>query len=749
MGIRNRRAREKAHTHIIGFGIAGVAGFLALAVVALAYSLGHVVDSWLQDLPDFQSADAYLVSEPTQVFDSEGTLMAEFYTENRRAVDLSEISPYVINGTVDTEDIRFYQHNGVDPQGILRAIVVQVMGGSEGASTITQQLVRNTVLSDEQFDLTLRRKVREAYIAIEMEKKYTKEQILNMYLNTINYGHGAYGIEAASITYFNKSAKDLTLAEAALLVGLPNSPSYYDPFENPDAALHRRNDVVLQRMLDAGDITQEEFDQAYNTPLELNPGNSVMEATGTYPYWTNYIRDLLSADFSADTVMMGGLRVYTTLDPTMQRQAEAAVEAQLDAIGDGELNAAMACVDPSTGYLKAMVGGRSFEQNQFNCATQARRQTGSSFKAFTLTAAITDGMNPDVYLNCDSPLQISSAWKVQNVDNEQYGTITLARATELSSNTGYAQVADEIGADRIVDAAHKMGITVDLPNYPSITLGTVGVPPIQMAGGYATLASGGVHHDVVAITKIEDRNGNTVYEHKDNPTQAVEPSVAAAVTDVLEGVVTRGTASYTTVGMGVNQPVAGKTGTTEGARDLWFCGYTPQISVAVWVGYPAERTVYVGYGEGHPYNTACPIFFRFVNMALAGEPRAEFPTATQPTYKPNSTWTFAKPYGTGDASDTTKPKDDTTTTPSDPGAINPSETPNGPETPGGETPGGETPGGTTDPGGGGTTDPGGGTTDPGGGGTTDPGGGGTTDPGGGGGEPTSDPTGGGDGESAG
>ena len=684
MGIRNRRARDKAKTHIIGFGIAGVAGFLVLAVVALAYSLGAVVDSWLQDLPDFQSADAYLVSEPTQVFSSDGTLMAEFYTENRRAVDMSEISPYVINGTVDTEDIRFYQHNGVDPQGILRAVVVQVMGGSEGASTITQQLVRNTVLSDEQFDLTLRRKVREAYIAIEMEKKYTKEQVLNMYLNTINYGHGAYGIEAASITYFNKSAKDLTLAEAALLVGLPNSPSYYDPFENPDAALHRRNSVVLQRMLDAGDITQEEFDEAYNTPLELNPGSSVMEATGAYPYWTNYIRDLLSADFSADTVMMGGLRVYTTLDPTLQGQAEAAVQAQLDAIGDGELNAAMAVVDPSTGYLKAMVGGRDFESNQFNCATQARRQPGSSFKAFTLTAAVTDGMNPDIYLDCNSPIQISSAWKVQNMGNAQYGTITLARATELSSNTGYAQVAEAIGADRIVEAAHKMGISVDLPSYPSITLGTVGVPPIQMAGAYATLASGGVHRDVVAITKIEDRNGNTVYEHTDNPTQAVEPSVAWAVTQVLEGVITRGTAKDTTVGMSANQPVAGKTGTTEGARDLWFCGYTPQYAAAVWVGYPAERTIYVGYDEGHPWNTACPIFFRFMNMALEGTPRQEFPTAAAPDYKPNSTWSFSKAHGSENPNSTAEGKptnSETTTTPSTPGTITPSEEPTTPETP--------------------------------------------------------------------
>lgn len=644
MGIRNRRAREKSRTHVIAFGVAGVAGFLALAVIALAFSLGSVVDSWLQELPDFESADAYLVSEPTQVYDANDTLIAEFYAENRRAVDIADVSPYVVNGTVDTEDIRFYQHNGVDPQGILRAVVVQFTGGNEGASTITQQLVRNTVLSQEQFDLTLKRKVREAYIAIEMEKKYTKEQILNMYLNTIFYGHGAYGIEAASITYFNKPSSELTLPEAALLVGLPQSPSYYDPTENPDAAVARRN-VVLSRMLEANDITQEEYDAAVAAPLELNPGQSVMEGTGTYPYWTNYVRDLLTEDFSSETVLKGGLRVYTTLKPDVQQMAEEAVQEQLAEIGNSELDAGFAAVDPQTGYLVAMVGGRDFDSNQFNNATQARRQTGSSFKAFTLTAAVEDGMNPDIYIDCNSPLQVTSAWRVQNIDNAQYGTITLARATELSSNTGYAQVAQAIGSDRIVDTAHAMGIKVDLPPHPSLTLGTVGVPPVEMAGAYATLANGGTHRDVVSILKIEDRNGNVVYEHEDRPTTAVDTSVTSVVTDVLEGVVRRGTASYSTVRSNVDQPVAGKTGTTDGARDLWFCGYTPQIAAAVWVGYPAERTVYIDGSQGHPYNSSVPMFMRFINKLLDGAEREEFPSAPEPKYKPNSSWTFSKSYG--------------------------------------------------------------------------------------------------------
>lgn len=651
MGIRTRRAHRHSRTHIVGFGAAGLLGFIALAVIALAFSVGSIVEGWLQDLPDFDSPDAYLVSEPTTVYDADGNVIAEFMAENRRNVTLDEISPYVLTGTVDTEDIRFYQHNGVDPQGIARAALVTLLGGSEGASTIDQQLVRNTVLSDEQFDRTIKRKVREAYIAVEMEKKYSKDQILNMYLNTIYYGNGAYGIEAASKTYFDTSAKDLTLAQAALLVGIPNSPTMYDPTQNPDASVQRRN-LVLKRMLDAGDISQEEYDEAYNTPLQLNPGSNTMSNTGVYPYWTQYIKEVLSEDFSSDTVMKGGLKVYTTLDPDAQQEAQKAVADRLAYIGREGLESALVAVDPSTGYIKAMVGGSDFSKNQVNLATQGMRQPGSSFKAFTLVAAIRDGMDPDVYLNCNSPLKVSSNWTVKNYGGTSYGTITLRRATELSSNTGYVQVAQAVGGESIVKTAKDMGITEDLPAYDSITLGTIPIPVIQMAEAYSTLASGGVHRDAVAITKIEDRNGNQVYEHKDTPTQALDPAVAAAATDVLEGVVTSGSGTAKVVSSyGIDQPIAGKTGTTEYADNLWFCGYTPQIAVAVWTGYPdSSKTVVIDGSDGHPSNSSCPIFGQFVKAYLGDTPRAEFPDAdARPTYKPNSTWSFARNAGGSDS----------------------------------------------------------------------------------------------------
>ena len=641
MGVRTRRARKHSRTHIVGFGIAGILGFICMLVIALGISLGALVNSWLQDLPDYNSADAYLVAEPTDVYDASGNVIAEYYLQNRISVTKDEVSPYVMKGTVDTEDVRFYQHNGVDPQGILRAVVVQFTGGSEGASTITQQLVRNTVLSDEQFERTLKRKVREAYIAIQMEKKYSKDQILMMYLNTIYYGHSAYGIQAASITYFNKDAKDLTLAEAALLVGLPQSPSYYDPTENPEAAIARRN-TVLDRMLSAGDISQEEHDAAQAEPLTLNQGE-VLDSQGTYPYFTDYVKQLLLADFDEDTIFQGGLKVYTTLDPTAQQTAQDIVTTHLDQFGNDRLECALVAIDPTTGYIKAMIGGRDYNTDQYNLATQAKRQPGSSFKTYTLAAAIREGMNPDILINANSPLQISSGWRVQNYGNESYGTITLRKAIAISSNTAFAQVAEAIGADKIVQAAHDMGVDEELSPYASITLGTEGVPVVQMAEAYSTLAADGVHRDSVAITKIEDRNGNTVYEHKDEPTQALDAGVAEAVTDVLQGVCKPGGTAYVIANtLTADQPVAGKTGTSENYRDLWFCGYTPQVAIAVWTGYRQEDTVTDAYGnEAHPYSVAVPVFVDYVNATLDGLPRQEFPTnGTTPTYKSNSEWTF-------------------------------------------------------------------------------------------------------------
>lgn len=645
MGIRNRRARSHSKTHIAGFTAVGVMGFIVLLGIALTVSVGALVESWLQDLPDYTSADAYLVAEPSEVYDSQGNTIATFYLENRRSITQDQVSDYVLKGTVDVEDERFYQHNGIDPVGIVRAVFSQASGRSEGASTITQQLVRNTVLSKEQFDKTLKRKIREAYISVEMEKTYSKDQILMMYLNTIYYGHSAYGIQAASMTYFNKNAKDLTLAEAATLIGLPNSPSYYDPTVNPDACRQRRN-KVLDNMLRLEHITQEEHDQAVVAPLTLNLGSTQLDSQGTYPYWTNYVKGLLESDFSKDTISQGGLKIHTTIDPTYQNAAQDAVEKFLSKSGNKDLEQSLVAIDPTNGHIKAMVGGRDYngssDSSQVNAAT-ALRQPGSSFKVFTLVAALEAGMNPAIPLNCNSPITIFGS-RFKNYGNTSYGTLSLTGATTISSNTGYLQVANAIGIDSVVSTAKKMGITSQIQPYPSSVLGSVETSPLDMASSYATLASGGLKHDAVAVTKIEDRHSNTIYEHQDNPTQAVSPGVAKAATQSLETVMTgRGTASTMQNILTIDQPIAGKTGTTEYLDNLWFCGYTPQVAFSVWTGYKeGSKGVRTNEGSGHPYNTSCRTAAYFLNGILKDVPRADWPMAgaADPTYKDNSSWSL-------------------------------------------------------------------------------------------------------------
>ena len=325
-------------------------GFLLIAGVAFGIGMIGNVNRWLSDLPDYTDANAYLVSEPTEIVDCNGNKIASFYTQNRKSVTKDQVSPYVLQGTVDVEDERFYEHGGIDLWGIARAAVATVSGGHEGASTITQQLVRNTILQEEQFDSTIERKVREAYIAIKMEEIYSKDEILMMYLNTIYYGHGAYGIEAAAETYLSKSAADLTLSEAALLIGLPNSPSQYDPTVNPDLALSRRN-KVLDNMLRLGHITQEEHDAAQAEPITLNVTEISGSGVDVYsqPYFVAYVKQLLEQEFSTDVLFKGGLTVKTTIDPTMQQTAEEAVRAQLDTLSLDGLDMGMVVLDPKTG----------------------------------------------------------------------------------------------------------------------------------------------------------------------------------------------------------------------------------------------------------------------------------------------------------------------------------------------------------------------------------------------------------------
>ncbi len=753
MGIRTRRARTHSKTHFVGFGIAGVFGFIALLCVTLALSLGALVGSWLQDLPDYTSADAYLVAEPTRVYDANGTEIASYYLQNRRSVTLDEISDYVKKGVVATEDKRFYDHNGVDPQGIMRAVVGQVTGSGDagGGSTITQQLVRNTVLSDEQFENSLRRKVREAYIAIQMEKEYTKDQILNMYLNTIYYGNGAYGIEAASITYFNKHASELTLSEAALLVGVPNAPTIYNPLDpNCLEACKERRNLVLYRMLESQIISQEEYDAACAEEIVVNPGE-LSDSIGDYPYFTDYVRQLLLQDFSSDTILQGGLNVYTTLEPDKQVVAEQTVSERIASANNSELGSALVTIDNSNGHIVAMVGGQNYGndteagQSSVNLAT-SQRQAGSSFKGIVLAAALNAGMSPTVMISNPSTLRVSPGYSPSNYGNHDYGVRSLASATMVSSNTGYVQVADAIGMETVIQMAATLGIDSTIQPGLSSALGASVVTPLEMCEAYSTIASGGVHRNPVAITRIEDRNGNVVYEHEDDSEQALDSAVASDVIEVLEGDISSlGTAWIVARDFYANQPVAGKTGTSDKSADLWFCGFTPQCTTVVWCGrmHDSQTVIYQGV-EGTTQNLPQPIWTKYMNTILEGLERGSWPQSDHTaTYKPNSSWTFmAGSYTDTDSTDDETGYTDyeTPETPDEPSIDEPTvptdpTTPTEPENPGGGT--GENPGGGTgeNPGGGTGENPGGGTGEnPGGGTGENPGGGTGENPGGGTGE---------------
>lgn len=694
MVSRARRSRHAARKERAGFrlGIVGIVIAAILAVGCLATVAVCIV--WLQDLPDYTDASAYNTAEKTKVYANDGTtLLAEFYLENRDPIELNEMGDYVTKGTVATEDERFYSHNGVDILGILRAVWVNVTGtGYEGASTITQQFVRNTILADEATESTLKRKVREAYIALKLEEMYSKDEILQMYLNTINYGQGAYGIQAAAELYYSKNAKDLTIAEAATLIGIPQAPSYNNPIDNPENCKERRN-LVLDRMLTNGVISQEEHDAAQAEDLNLNVTISdANDGLYQYEYFTSYVRDTLLEDYSTDEVFKGGMTIITTLDVNTQNAAQQAADAKLGTLSDN-LELAMVAVDPDTGFIKAMIGGRDYDTDEFNLATQAERQPGSSFKTFTLLAALNEGVSPQTNLNCTSHVNLDG-WEVENYGGADYGVRSLESAFAVSSNTGFAQLVTEIGADKVVNMANTCGIDRELEAYPSITLGAQEVTVREMAQAYATIATGGTKREAVCIERIQDSSGNTIFEADTTGEKVLDTSLTQAATEIMEGVVTNGTGRGAAISNG--QPVAGKTGTSENWRDKWFCGITPQMSVAIWIGGREEVQM--------PSSVACDdVFGDFMSTVLAGQPIEQFPTSDEELdYTIND-------FGQGSGSTGETPEHEGETVATD--ETDSSDTTTDGGTTGGATPGdgGSTGGGNTGGGDGGDT---GGGTDP-------------------------------------
>jgi len=546
--------------------------------------------------------------------------------ENRTAVVPNAISPWMPKATVAIEDRRFYQHGGVDPIAILRAFVADISAGHivQGGSTITQELVRNLYLSREQ---TLQRKVVEACLAVKLARTWSKDRILTAYLNDVYYGNHAYGIEAAAETYFSVPASRLTLEQSALLAGLPQAPSYYDPLHNPAAARGRR-DEVLRALQRSGDITGVQYAAATrDRSLHLRP--SPAYASGE-PYFVGYVEGLLQQAYGATTVRAGGLKIYTTIQPRLQRAAVHALSEELP--GRHDPAGAIVSIDPATGAIRAMAGVTpGTPGNEFNLATTAERQAGSTFKPVVLAAAVADGLNPWAtrYLSAPfyyAPLQ----WHVRTYDGAYAGPETVAAATLQSDNTVYARLALDLGPEAIVSMAGKLGVQSQLQSTPSLALGTGAVTPLDMASAYATLAAGGIYSKPLAIRRVVFPDGKAgggwVGPQR---TRVIPDWVAATVTRVLEENMLHGT------GVGAHVPGrvdAGKTGTTDNYADAWFCGYTPSLETTVWMGYPrGEIPMLDVHGAAVSGPTLPASAWRlFMGQALSDSPNAAFPAPLSP-----------------------------------------------------------------------------------------------------------------------
>jgi penicillin-binding protein 1A len=508
--------------------------------------------------------------------------------ESRVLVDTQDIAPIMRQAIVSVEDKRFFEHNGVDIRGVARALWDDIRNKSivEGGSTITQQFVKNAYIRNER---TIARKVREAALAWQLEQDWTKDRILTAYLNTIYFGNGAYGIQQAARTYFRKGAKYLQLPEAALLAGIPSDPARYDPVTNPRAARERRR-RVLSDMFEQGKISRTDVRLADSAPLPKPEDVHLPGGQGPAQYFVNYVKNQLIAKYGAGRVFGGGLKVTTTIDLKMQRKARKAIEKVLHN-PEGPA-AALVAIDTRTAAVKAMFGGRNFRESQFNLAAQAERQPGSSFKPIVLATAMREGISPQTQVE-SKPVSIDAGgriWHVTNYDHTYLGRVTLANAIVPSDNTVFAQLTDLVGPKAIVRTAHALGIKSRLNPYFSIGLGNEAVNPLEMARAYSTFANDGKRIDSSlfgdeprVVDHVEHIQSGDVDVNVPEPTQALDPSQAELLTQLLENVVRYGTGKRAAV-PGIE--VAGKTGTTTNYGDAWFVGYTPDLAVAVWVGYP-------------------------------------------------------------------------------------------------------------------------------------------------------------------
>ena len=601
----------------------GAAVALVLLVLFAAGAIAGIVAAYSRNLPDISRMADYQPARSTRVYARDGTLLANLYKENRIWVPIDKIPPIVRDAFIANEDHTFYRNNGVDFGGIARAGVADLLHHhiEQGASTITQQLARGLFLTDQQ---TISRKVQEALLAMEINRYYTKDEILERYLNMIYLGSGAYGVDAAAHTYFGRSVDKLTIGQAALLAGLVAAPSDYSPYVNRDLARERQRHV-LDRMAQSGYITQTQADDSYNAPLELVGERPAGLQGFRAPWFTTYAVAQLEHQFGKQAAYEGGLQVYTTLDARMEKVAQDAVdwgmnEAKLEGIGASQ--AALVAIRPSTGEIVAMVGGTHFSlNNQFNRAWQAHRQPGSSFKVYVYTAAIDSGMPPSTIID-DSPISYpdgtGGTWSPQDDDHSYMGAISLRTALAQSRNIVAVKLLEQLGVDRVIQYAHRMGIESPLEANLSLALGTSVITPLDQASGYATLANQGVRIAPSPFRIVKDSLGNVVLDNQyPEQTEVVSAGTAYIMTTMMEDVINHGTGYPNAI---IGRPAAGKTGTTSDFRDAWFVGFTPDLVAAVWIGNDDYQPMNESYGG----NVPARIWARFMKGALVNVAKHDF-----------------------------------------------------------------------------------------------------------------------------
>ncbi|WP_051327097.1 penicillin-binding protein 1A [Desulfatibacillum aliphaticivorans] len=591
-------------------------GAIAGSGIALYFGLMH-------DLPEIQDLQSNKPLSITRVYSSDGVVLDQWYQERRDPAPLETIPIAIRQAIIATEDRNFYDHFGVDVKGLMRAVFrnIKALRAREGASTITQQTAKNHFLSPEK---TLTRKLKEAVLALQLERRYTKDEILELYLNKIPFGSGAFGVQEAGRRFFGKELDELTLAECALIAGMPKAPSAYSPLANKEKAKWRRN-VVLKQMLDVGDITQEQYEQAVSEPVVAASRSGKDKA----PYFTAQLRKQLGEELGESLLYQGGLEIHTSLNYRLQKFAEQAVRKGVEVVQEreglapGEVNAGLICLNVKTGEILAHVGGVDFGDSQYDRAVMAKRQPGSSFKPFVIAAGLEEGLTQSTLVMDEEVVfpksRETAEWKPENYSGNFQGEICFRRALAYSRNIPAARLIYALSPTRVIEKAKSLGIHSELKPYLSLSLGSSEVTLLELTAAYAAFANGGKWNEPNSVLEAIDRSGQVIYRPRHEQKIAVAEQDAAVIVDMLEAVVKEGSGKAAQV---VPGPVAGKTGTSSQCKDALFIGFTPEFATGVWVG--RDDGASIGRTETGS-QAALPIWVDFMKNAMKDRSVVYFP----------------------------------------------------------------------------------------------------------------------------